>query len=113
MSIPETMKRLIDQQLKNKVMLYMKGTPEDARCGFSTNVVKILKKHGIEFVYCNVLEDLAIRQWLPLYKDWPTFPQLYINGKLRGGHDIVLDLDRKQILWKCYQDWLLEPEESA
>ena len=83
----------IDEQVKgNKVMIYMKGTPQFPQCGFSGRTVEAFKQVGKEFAYCNVLADPEIFQNLPRYADWPTFPQIYINHELTGGGDIILEM---------------------
>ena len=83
----------IDEQVKgNKVMIFMKGTPQFPQCGFSGRTVETLKQVGKEFAYCNVLADPEIFQNLPRYADWPTFPQVYVNGELIGGCDITLEM---------------------
>ena len=81
-----------NQITNNKVVLYMKGTPEFPMCGFSSKVVKILQLLKTRFVYINVLENTQIRKMLPKYSDWPTFPQLYIDGELIGGCDIISEM---------------------
>ena len=81
-----------NQITNNRVVLYMKGTPEFPMCGFSSKVVKILQALKTRFVYVNVLENVKIRQMLPKYSEWPTFPQLYINGELVGGCDIISEM---------------------
>jgi Grx4 family monothiol glutaredoxin len=82
------------EQLVNyaPVMLFMKGTPAAAQCGFSSKLVEILKKEGAQFSSFNILSDEEVRQGLKEYSNWPTFPQLYINGKLIGGLDIVKEM---------------------
>lgn len=83
---------LIKQQIsENKIILYMKGTPQQPMCGFSAQVVKILVECGVKFAHVDVLANPDIRRVLPQYANWPTFPQLYINGELIGGCDIVLE----------------------
>ena len=77
---------------ENTVMRYMKGKTNMPMCGFSSRTVDVLKKCGKEFAYCNVILDQEVMRDLPSFKDWPTFPQLYINGELVGGCDITLDL---------------------
>ncbi len=76
----------------HKVVLFMKGTPQFPQCGFSSRAAEALKRCGAEFAYVNVLADREIMQNLPRYANWPTFPQVYINGELIGGCDITLDL---------------------
>ena len=83
----------IEQQLKEfPVLLYMKGTPDFPQCGFSSQVVGALKQCQKRFAFVNILEDQELRQGLKDYSDWPTFPQLYINGELIGGCDIVVQM---------------------
>jgi monothiol glutaredoxin len=85
---------------KNPVVLYMKGTADFPQCGFSGRVVQILKKIGVDFVSVNVLEDDAIRQGIKDFANWPTVPQLYINGEFVGGCDIVTEMYEKGELQK-------------
>lgn len=92
---------LIKEQIDtNPVLLYMKGTPQFPMCGFSARVVQILKELDTDFHHVNVLENPDIRQELPKYAKWPTFPQLYIQGELIGGCDIITEM---------YQDDELQP----
>lgn len=71
------------------VMLFMKGTPAEPKCGFSRQLVAILRENQVRFGFFDILKDNAVRQDLKEYSEWPTFPQLYINGELQGGLDIV------------------------
>lgn len=83
----------IKQQINNnKVVLYMKGTPQFPMCGFSATVVGILGELNTSYAYVNVLENPDIRAELPKYANWPTFPQLYVNQELIGGCDITKEL---------------------
>src|SRR5437870_12380612 len=83
----------IKQQIeKNPILLYMKGTPQQPQCGFSAKVVQILRACDAEFFAVDILEHPDIRQELPRYANWPTFPQLYVNGELVGGCDIVSEM---------------------
>ena len=70
----------------------MKGAPQFPQCGFSSRTVEALKACGSEFEHVDVLQQPEVRQNLPQYSQWPTFPQLFIDGELVGGCDIVLDL---------------------
>lgn len=88
----DTLARIQAQIKQNPLLLYMKGTPQFPQCGFSGQVVHILRLCNAKFGYVNVLENPDIRQALPLYANWPTFPQLYLNGELLGGCDIVTEL---------------------
>ena len=85
---------------KNKVFIYMKGTPQAPMCGFSAQAINLLKKHGVQFSAFNVLEDEAIRQGIKEYADWPTVPQLYVNGEFVGGCDIMMEMDQSGELEK-------------
>ena len=76
----------------NEVFLYMKGTPEAPMCGFSAQVVQVLKAHGIRYGSRNVLEDWDIREGIKKFANWPTIPQLYINKELVGGSDIMMEM---------------------
>jgi monothiol glutaredoxin len=83
----------IKQQVEsNPIVIYMKGTPEFPMCGFSSRAARAMASTGVPFAYVNVLEDSEIFQNLPRYANWPTFPQIYINGELIGGCDITLEL---------------------
>jgi len=83
----------IDEQVKgNPVVIYMKGTPQFPMCGFSQRAAAALQQCGVPFAYVNVLQDAEIFENLPRYADWPTFPQIYIDGELVGGCDITVEL---------------------
>ena len=88
----ETLNKIERQIAKNNVILYMKGSPDFPMCGFSARVVHILKSVAANYAYINILENPDIRATLPKYANWPTFPQLYIQGTLIGGCDIVTEL---------------------
>lgn len=92
MSENKSFKFIENEINNNKVVLFMKGTKEMPACGFSSRVVTILNKLGVEFQDINVLMDSELRESLKVYSDWPTFPQLYINGELVGGCDITVEL---------------------
>lgn len=83
----------IDQIVKdNPIVIFMKGTPQLPSCGFSSRASQAMQACGVEFGYVNVLADQEVYENLPRYADWPTFPQIYINGEMVGGHDILLEL---------------------
>ena len=83
----------IDSFVKdNKVMLFMKGTKIFPQCGFSNMAVQILNAIGADFETCDVLSDDFIRQQIKTYSDWPTIPQLYVDGEFVGGSDIMLEM---------------------
>jgi len=88
---PASTEEIIRNQLaKNPVIIYMKGTPEAPECGFSAAAVAALKQTGKPFAFVNILQAPFIRERLPRISSWPTFPQLFINGELVGGSDIVV-----------------------
>lgn len=90
----DVMQTIKDQIEKNPVILYMKGSPQFPQCGFSAQVVEAMTAVGKPFAYVNILEAPEIRQGLKEYANWPTFPQLWVNGELVGGCDIVMDMHR-------------------
>jgi monothiol glutaredoxin len=93
-----------DQVTKNRIMLYMKGSPDFPQCGFSANVVNILRACGVEeFASVNVLENPEIRQGIKDYANWPTVPQLYVNGEFVGGSDILTEMYKSGELQKMLQ----------
>lgn len=94
--ISETLKKRIEETLaKDRVILFMKGSPSMPQCGFSAAVVGVLKEVGAPFSSHNILADNEMRDGLKEYSSWPTFPQLYIDGKLVGGCDIVKAMHAK------------------
>ncbi len=111
----DDIKDTIRQQIKEyPAILYMKGTPQFPQCGFSSRVVSILKHIGQPFAYINVLQETDIRENLPKVSDWPTFPQLFINGELVGGCDIIEELDEDGELAPMFEGLVWpEPEENA
>ena len=92
MSNQETIDRIKSEIENNKIILFMKGTPEAPQCGFSAATTEILKAYQVPFKGVDVLSNPDIRATLPEYSNWPTFPQLFINGQLVGGCDIVHEL---------------------
>jgi len=84
--------RIKEQVESNPIIIYMKGTPQFPQCGFSSRTAEAMKAVGVEFAYVNVIVDQEIMQALPSFADWPTFPQVYIDGELVGGCDITLEL---------------------
>jgi monothiol glutaredoxin len=89
MSIEDKIK---DQIKDNKILIYMKGSPYEPKCGFSAKTVQALIDCGAEFSYVDILENQDIRQTLPSISDWPTFPQVFVGGELIGGCDIVTEM---------------------
>ncbi|CCH66915.1 Uncharacterized monothiol glutaredoxin ycf64-like [Richelia intracellularis HH01] len=90
--VKEKIDTLIEQ---NKILVFMKGTKLMPQCGFSNNVVQILNSLGINFETVDILEDNEIRQGIKEYSNWPTIPQVYINGEFVGGSDIMIELYQK------------------
>jgi len=89
----DTKQRIKEQVEGNRVMLYMKGTPQFPQFGFSALAVQVLNACGVkDFASVNVLADAEIRQGIKEYANWPTIPQLYINGEFVGGSDIVKEM---------------------
>ncbi len=89
MDIMETIK---DQITSNRVLLYMKGSPNQPQCGFSARSVQALMECGERFAYVDILSNPEIRANLPKYANWPTFPQLWVDGELIGGCDIITEM---------------------
>lgn len=89
---PETQARIQKLITDNKVMVFMKGNKLMPQCGFSNNVVQILNILGVPFETCDVLSDQDIRQGIKDFSNWPTIPQVYINGEFIGGSDILIEL---------------------
>ena len=83
---------LENQVKENPILLYMKGSPDKPQCGFSQRATQILMACGKEFSFVDILSNPDIRETLPTVSNWPTFPQLYIEGELIGGSDIMMDM---------------------
>jgi monothiol glutaredoxin len=88
----ETKARIEKTLAQNRIMLFMKGNPTMPQCGFSAAVVSILKELGVPYGSYNILADQELRDGLKEHSRWPTYPQLYVDGKLVGGCDIVREL---------------------
>jgi monothiol glutaredoxin len=90
-----TLKEKVEELIRdNQVLLFMKGTPDQPRCGFSMRVVNVLESYGVEYAALDVLPALQpLREVTAELSDWQTFPQLYVNGELVGGADIVEEMD--------------------
>lgn len=85
--------RIKQQVTQNRVVLYMKGTPQFPQCGFSATAAEILKRCGVtNYASFNVLQDDGLRQGIKDYSNWPTVPQLYVNGEFVGGCDIMREM---------------------
>lgn len=92
MDVTERIKQIVEE---NPVVIFMKGSPEFPQCGFSMKTAEALKACNVGFAYVDVLAEPEVRTNLPAYSNWPTFPQVFVNGELVGGCDIVLDLYQK------------------
>lgn len=104
----------IDQAVKsNPVVIFMKGTPKMPQCGFSSRASQALMACGEEFAYVNVLADPEIFQDLPQYANWPTFPQVYINGELIGGCDITLEMYQNGELQKMVKEAMQNTDKTT
>jgi monothiol glutaredoxin len=103
-SIMDTQQRIKEQVTGHSVVLYMKGTPQFPQCGFSSLAVQVLNACGVQdFFSVNVLAEPEIRQGIKAYANWPTIPQLYVNGEFVGGSDIVREMYESGELQKLLQ----------
>jgi monothiol glutaredoxin len=89
-----TEEKIRSQLSDNPIIIYMKGVPENPECGFSGKAVMALNETGVPYAYVNVLQAPFIREKLPKISHWPTFPQLFVNGELVGGADIVEEMSK-------------------
>ena len=100
----DTQQRIKEQVTGNRVVLYMKGTPQGPQCGFSALAVQVLNACGVtDFHSVNVLADAEIREGIKQYANWPTIPQLYINGEFVGGSDIMREMYQSGELQKLLE----------
>lgn len=115
----DVQKALGDIVQKDKVVVFMKGTPAQPMCGFSNAVVQILRMHGVDdYASYNVLEDSELREGVKAFSNWPTIPQVYFSGEFVGGCDILLQMhqngDLVEELKKCgISSSLLEAEKES
>ena len=100
----DTTDKIREQITTDPVVLYMKGTPVFPMCGFSAAVVQILSQTGVKFQTYNVLDDADLRQGLKEFSNWPTFPQLYVDGELVGGCDIVREMYQSGELTQLFDE---------
>lgn len=111
----EVLERIKQQVENNPIVLYMKGTPQFPQCGFSSRAAAAVQDCGVKFAYVNVLADAEIFENLPSYADWPTFPQLYVNGELVGGCDITLEMhasgELQKLVTEAAKNWPEQPEQ--
>ena len=101
MDVTERIKKTVEE---NPIVLFMKGTPDFPQCGFSMRTAQALKACNVDFAYVDVLAEPDVRANLPVISNWPTFPQVFVNGELIGGCDIVLDMFQKGKLQTIVQE---------
>ncbi len=101
MDVMDRIKEAVDS---NPIVIFMKGTPQMPMCGYSSRTTQMLQACEVEFAHVNVLADPEIFENLPRFANWPTFPQLYVNGELVGGHDIALEMYQKGELKPLLQE---------
>ncbi|SDK86757.1 monothiol glutaredoxin [Modicisalibacter muralis] len=99
-----TLENIQQQISENPILIYMKGTPQLPQCGFSAQTVQALMACGERFAFVNVLDNPDIRAELPKYANWPTFPQLWLDGELVGGCDIVVEMYQNGELEKLVKE---------
>ena len=100
----DVIERIKSQLSSHPVLLYMKGTPDFPQCGFSAAAVRALSATGAQFNHVNIFEDPELREALKQYSNWPTYPQLYVNGELIGGSDIIMEMYNSGELQKVLTD---------
>ncbi|KAK1124913.1 Glutaredoxin- protein 5, mitochondrial [Melipona bicolor] len=93
-SFSTTVDKIANLVKKNKVVVFMKGVPDSPKCGFSNAVVQILRMHDVKYDAHDVLEDESLRQGIKDFSNWPTIPQVFINGEFVGGCDILLEMHK-------------------
>ncbi|XP_054784609.1 monothiol glutaredoxin-S15, mitochondrial isoform X1 [Prosopis cineraria] len=100
-----SLKDVVEQDVKdNPVMIYMKGVPEFPQCGFSSLAVKVLQQYDVPFSARNILEDAELKSAVKAFSNWPTFPQIFINGEFVGGSDIILNMHQNGELKDLLKD---------
>jgi monothiol glutaredoxin len=104
MSEADAIQRIKDHISASPVVLFMKGTPDFPQCGFSAQTAAALKACGANFSHVNIFEDPELREALKGFSNWPTYPQLYVNGELIGGCDITLEMYRSGELKQLLQE---------
>ena len=92
MDVMDRIKEVVDG---NPIIIFMKGTPQMPMCGYSSRTTQVLQACDVDFAHVNVLADPEIFENLPRFANWPTFPQVYVNGELIGGHDITVEMFQK------------------
>lgn len=100
----DVVERIKAELASSPVVLFMKGSPDFPQCGFSAQAVAALRACGAQFKHVNIFEEPELREALKRYSNWPTYPQLYVNGELVGGCDITLEMYRNGELQKVLND---------
>ena len=101
MDVMERIKQTVES---DPIVIFMKGTPQMPMCGYSSRTSQMLQDCDVEFAHVNVLADPEIFENLPRFANWPTFPQVYVNGELIGGHDIAMEMFQKGELKPLLQE---------
>ena len=109
----DTIETIKEQLASNDILLYMKGNPNQPQCGFSARATQILMSCGQKFAYVDILSNPEIRANLPKVSDWPTFPQLFVDGELVGGSDIMTEMFESGELKKLLDESAAKREQSA
>jgi len=107
MDINETIKTQLSE---NPIILYMKGSPQAPQCGFSAKTSQALMACGERFAFVNILDNQELREGLKVYSSWPTYPQLYVNGELVGGCDIIMEMSENGELAKLVKEAVKQAE---
>lgn len=104
MNTVDIVERIKSELSEHPVLLFMKGTPDFPQCGFSATAVKALNAVGAKFDTVNIFEEPELREALKEYSNWPTYPQLYVNGELLGGCDIIVEMYKSGELQKVLSE---------
>lgn len=104
MNTVDIVERIKSELSEHPVLLFMKGTPDFPQCGFSATAVKALNAVGAKFDTVNIFEEPELREALKEYSNWPTYPQLYVNGELVGGCDIIVEMYKSGELQKVLSE---------
>ena len=109
----EVLEAIQQQVQENPILIYMKGSPDQPQCGFSSQASQMLISCGKRFAYIDILANPDIRANLPAYSEWPTFPQLFVNGELVGGCDIITEMYQSGELQPLLEEAAGEDEQSG
>ncbi|UAA37921.1 Grx4 family monothiol glutaredoxin [Paraneptunicella aestuarii] len=109
----ETLDKIKQQISENPILLYMKGSPKLPSCGFSSQAAQVMISCGEPFAYVDILQNPDIRAELPKYADWPTFPQLWVEGELIGGCDIIMEMFQQGELQPIIKEAAARAQQAA